>query len=743
MTRLIFDAFAGEDLDDPLAVALGELTDAFDREIRFDLMGDGSGEFSIDPDSPQAAWCAPGNYIRAKRSTDAGYIFGFVLDEKQDTLVSKNEQGGEFLHRGGRGSIAVAERARLLHTSHAGTSRITADGRWRWPAGIGTPGRVISEIIADAQARVPPAIPMFSHDFSAALDSEGAAWDAVDGDYELPIGQTSLLDAIDAERDRGTEFACSHDFALRAFREGGRGVDRSATVVFRKGVNIAESANVDGTYGPGSRVLVKGSSADGDVKFVMVTDAQTATLEGAASKVGRRELFLEHGTFATDADLIVAGQQHLKQSRAQYNGLFTIGVTHGSGEGDGEALEAAHYEPLTDYDVGDLVTLDIPGAYANTTHRLTAIVLRETAGGEDEVPDPLADPETDLQGGYEVTLELDGIPLRKSSVPAKPAVSEVAGATPGGTGEPDPGSVMAPTEEGAVIVLAKRGAVFDTTGDPGLYNGGLDDGGWGSGDWAGAAPMSNTAHSLSICNVGLGWWSNVGIAVVALTLTAPADNGRIIGAVLSIEHNAGDGDLGQCPGMGHGIGGYYCGDVPPVKGPFYVMGPFPGPPDGAHLGAGGNGAGRAIASFYTPAAQTTLEVPVPLSGLPYGQEVTYYIVPGFRCSAGAGCHEEVLQKGGFGDGAAQIDTCSAVAKQLTVGAQGMVLGVGAEPGGIQNGVNRTFTLQGGFSEVRNVYRNGLALGSDAFEADIDGVTVRTLGWAPAADDVVVWDYVLA
>jgi hypothetical protein len=83
---------------------LGTLTHASDKKIRVHFNGPGEGSFTINRHDSQAAWCAPGNYVRAYLNSTANPVFGFFLEDGGDELVSPDEEGGEDLTRHGRGS---------------------------------------------------------------------------------------------------------------------------------------------------------------------------------------------------------------------------------------------------------------------------------------------------------------------------------------------------------------------------------------------------------------------------------------------------------------------------------------------------------------------------------------------------------------------------------------------------------------------------------------------------------------
>lgn len=118
---------------DPDDVFLGDLTEAFDIQIRVELNGTGSGRFSINRHSTEAtaALLKPGNYVRVTiPQIDSDPIFGFFLEQGDFKLVSSDEEGGETINFGGRGGLAYWDRAIWLAQSFL--------LQW-WPGYMSTP----------------------------------------------------------------------------------------------------------------------------------------------------------------------------------------------------------------------------------------------------------------------------------------------------------------------------------------------------------------------------------------------------------------------------------------------------------------------------------------------------------------------------------------------------------------------------------------------------------------------------
>lgn len=120
---------------------LATLDDAFDKQIRIERNGTGSGQFTISRHSANAtaAILAPGNLVKVRIPTiDAEPIFAFFLGKTVATLVSEGEQGGEDITIGGDGAVSYWDWARWLTESY---SVQWWDDAWGVPP-AGTIGRV-------------------------------------------------------------------------------------------------------------------------------------------------------------------------------------------------------------------------------------------------------------------------------------------------------------------------------------------------------------------------------------------------------------------------------------------------------------------------------------------------------------------------------------------------------------------------------------------------------------------------
>lgn len=90
------------------------LDDATGKGIRPELDGTGSGQFTLSRQSPHATTdvLTPGNLVKARLpDVQTDPIFSFFLDAGDFGLVDRDEEGGEDLHFGGRGSLSYWGRA--------------------------------------------------------------------------------------------------------------------------------------------------------------------------------------------------------------------------------------------------------------------------------------------------------------------------------------------------------------------------------------------------------------------------------------------------------------------------------------------------------------------------------------------------------------------------------------------------------------------------------------------------------
>jgi hypothetical protein len=198
MAVIALDIMAG---DDPNGSALATLTDADVEtfEMRCAENELGSGQFTIRRDhaSATAANLAGGNYVKVTIPIiDTDPIFGFWLDEQDDTVLSESEEGGEFLTRGGPGALAVLGRALLLNQFYNGSlggedrGNVTIPGFWTWTA---EPyGAILVRLIEEGQLE--PGLPLtdVTIDFNRTHGTDGVDWPNIIETIQFDIGVDGL-----------------------------------------------------------------------------------------------------------------------------------------------------------------------------------------------------------------------------------------------------------------------------------------------------------------------------------------------------------------------------------------------------------------------------------------------------------------------------------------------------------------------------------------------------------------------
>ncbi len=233
----------------PNGAVLTTLTDAdvsaFEMRAGENELGSGSFTIRRDHASATAANLAAGNYVKVRIPLiQAAAVFGFWLDEHNDTIVASDEEGGEYLVRGGPGTLFILARARLLDEFYVLTqhSRGNYDvpGYWTWK---GEPyGAILQRLLEEG--RVEPGVPLaaLTDDFNRQTDSDGLTWPDVTEELQFPIGVDGLS-VYGALVESGELFVrIDPDLDLHAYKT--RGTTRTSNsyaagkVRFVKGENI-------------------------------------------------------------------------------------------------------------------------------------------------------------------------------------------------------------------------------------------------------------------------------------------------------------------------------------------------------------------------------------------------------------------------------------------------------------------------------------------------------------------------
>lgn len=415
MAQMYFDVWQADDLN---GTALGELSEAFAKHIRVVDNAIGNGQFTINRHSSQYAWAAPDNFVRVRRVTggpfaydDSRYIFGFFIEEGQDTLVSTDEEGGENVTRGGRDGIVLLQRGVIYPDAYHPDNAVYAerarkDGVWRinsanFATGRG-PGEVLRIFFRDQTSKTPNPIAPMVTDFAIQVDSNGTPWDVDQTDWKFPVGD-DLLSLTSKLVASGLYYKCNPAFVLSAYNSR-QGSDLSASIVFAKDDNIKTIAERTVHASPVvSRVLVKGSTDTDELRYREVVDAAVETA------LGRREGYTEYDATPTVERLDIAGQKFIDKLKNQHDGPSTLG-----------AIDTTGRTAFVDYFPGDTVAVDIPGEWDELPLRVNAINLDDIENGEYDPTLEFLESPWDGQSGTDAT---------------EPGIAE----PPGGTTGPGPG----------------------------------------------------------------------------------------------------------------------------------------------------------------------------------------------------------------------------------------------------------------------------------------------------------------
>jgi hypothetical protein len=690
--------FRAWDKLDPLGTFLGELSEnvagqprgAFDRTVSIAFVGPGAGVFKINVNDPQFAYCETGTYVKVHLEASATAVGAFFLEEGSETLVSEEEEGGEIRTRGGRGPLIYLERAIVDHVQRtANAFTIDADAaELVWVDK--KVGRILKDLIEEAQARTPDPIAALTYTWSATLDSAGNPWDTVDEDFRIPIG-LDLLGAIETLKGQGLHVMMTPELELKAWQDY---VAPSSGVTFTKGVNVREAAEKEVHASTAkSRILVQGTRKSGAIIYKTVTDA------GVEADIGPHEGFMQYQRSATLARLEKAGNRQLAALKRSSDGLTTIGVTVGDGTAGARGTGAGHYVPFTDYFPGETFGLELPPDFVGATKIVDAITLKETEAGE-----------------YDPILSFNIVDFNSSVGESAPG----GGKPFAGDDQTGGGTTPAPTEPVPMETLNCVGMSprswlrrFSPWGGPveeGVLGGLIILN-------VGSTVAFNSAWSVSACPIGGGSWTGWEDRESWWQFTAPADASDYLGLMVTID----------------ALGAYTTGQVGG-----YSVGIYPGAIAAGLFGKATLGiAGTIVGSEVT--------VYIPRSLVNWGGVNSIVLHPEWECARsfftcnGAAYFGSPLGDGRGGSGGYYgIEVDQACPVRFVPGQTGLSTPV--SPYGAVDGVNRTFTLIGwDGTGVPEVTINGIE------ESTTDVVFNRTtrtmtLESAPPERSVLLADY---
>jgi hypothetical protein len=389
---IIYDVF---DASDPFT-KIGTLSPADHgaREKKFKVVNNGYGDGEFVINRHDAAYIElnqgltrhdleeAGQLVKVKLTATGPYIFAWWIENGQDQVLSPKESGGEDYKRAGRGVMSYIERAVVYPELH-GAAGTFADDMIIFTNE--TYGTMLATLLDEALLRDPSPIEFLTYDFTGSVDSNGTSWPAGDGRYEFEVGM-SYDEVVSKLQALGVHVKMTPDLVLQARMT--YGVDRTATHIYEKGVNIRETASREVHGNPiRTRLLVQGANEEGNTIYEEVISAAWEALP----RIGRREGFFDYGTTPNRSNLRLAGATIINNLVGQREGAVTIGVKVGEGEP----------EPFSDYDEGDTVHITVPGEYEED-RVIRAIFVNERPAG--------AATDLDFDPGYDAALEFHSVP---------------------------------------------------------------------------------------------------------------------------------------------------------------------------------------------------------------------------------------------------------------------------------------------------------------------------------------------
>lgn len=293
-----------------------------EQKVRIEYNGEGTGFMRLSRYDAQATSTilARGNRVRVTiPEIHPTPIFEFLIESGDFEILSGDEEGGEILSFGGPGSLSVLRHAIMWNTETEGALGHVkpAEDVWRFSE-LWTAARLMTKMLAEAQARSPDPLLGLTDTFDNATDSDGVAWpsaaaDVLDGEYEVPIGSDLYTEFQRLVANSTIRIAMDPGMVLNAWVSQGRdlsGAFGSATVRFEKGVNIASelTRQMSGKVW-GSKALIKrkggySTSSISDIPFryeVFVDSSQTSGSQTAIRQAARRLL---RGSLAQEATLV-------------------------------------------------------------------------------------------------------------------------------------------------------------------------------------------------------------------------------------------------------------------------------------------------------------------------------------------------------------------------------------------------------------------------------------------------------
>lgn len=363
---------------------LGTFDDAYDKVIRMERNGTGSGSFKINRNASGAFLLPLTKYIKVRvPSVDADPIFGIWPEEGDVRVVSEKEQGGEVVVVDGPGPLYYLDFAILWPQPFVIPGPIdTTPEVELYLAGTGTkPGQLFKRQCEEWQHGSSPqdAVPLLTHaSFDYDDDSDGNTWTSTDATDQMTtrrgisgLALTGLFigtGVFDVEMQPDLEVkAWNGPHGRDLTGDFGAGVVR-----FERGVNIASELDRNTKVGlPATHELVIG---DGEYGYAELADA--------ADRVRRWTSIDSYGDDATTLEALGLADLNARLAAGE-----SVVVTPwlGTDEGAGRYLPGPDWTDNGNYWLGDVVTVhtgDTTQDYDEVDLRVHAITITESEAAE-------------------------------------------------------------------------------------------------------------------------------------------------------------------------------------------------------------------------------------------------------------------------------------------------------------------------------------------------------------------------
>lgn len=379
--------------DDPNAVTpLVVLTDADVGSFKLRVGENelGYGEFTIRRDHPEAtdANMAAGNYVKVHiPEIDAvDPVAAFWIDQRDDEILSTDEEGAEFLTRGGPGPLFILRNTAFLDLPYApppaSAFRGNDDappGYWMWMSK--DPGQILWRLLEEGQSQPGAPLDPVTVTFTKLIDSDGVGWPDIADKVQFPIG-TDGLQVYETFASTGELWVrVTPDLTINAYTLN-RGVDRTSTTFATDKVRFVKGVNVNTELrrrGEGVLAATHALVIGHDNHYKQVVSPSYVSGPARWIVVNREE-------FNDEPTLAKVGAVALSRSAAEQEAV-ELEIRAGFDEANGL------YMPFADFATGDLVTLHTGTGqtdFNNAPMRLTGIRIELRPATRDETSDIVA-----------------------------------------------------------------------------------------------------------------------------------------------------------------------------------------------------------------------------------------------------------------------------------------------------------------------------------------------------------------